>query len=215
MNQHENTGATDRAKNAAAGILLPALLKTLVATLKIKVRGDIPADAGETGGVIACFWHGTMVNGWLLMQRLFPRKNIAAVVSLSRDGEILAATLERLGFRLIRGSSSRGGEGVKQQMLDTIAGNGIVAITPDGPRGPIHRFKYGTLRLASQHHIPLLFADIRCSRSRKLKSWDGFEIPAPFSRVDITLHSMTVPLFTNDQELRDYEQKLSDTFAGA
>jgi len=215
MTQQDDTDATGRVKNAVSNMLLPALLKTLVATLNMTLHGRISEEAAETGGLIACFWHGSMANGWLLIQRLFPQKKITAVVSLSRDGEILAGTLSKLGFQLIRGSSSRGSQAVKKQMLDTITNHGIVAITPDGPRGPKHRFKYGTLRLASQNRIPLLFADIRCSRSWKLRSWDGFEIPAPFSRVTITLHSITIPIFTNEQELRDFEQKLSEKFAGA
>lgn len=196
-----------------SGLILPGALKLLVSTLRITVTNPQKETCGQTGKRIFAFWHGKMIYGWLLAQRLSPDKTIHAIVSLSKDGEILSRTLEKLGFTLIRGSSSKGSSEVKTAMLTELANNGIIAITPDGPRGPRQTFKYGTLRLASAEGIPIIFATIRYSKRIQLKSWDRFEIPFPFSRVDITIHNIEVPEFRNQEELRAFEHQLSKDLA--
>lgn len=196
-------------------ILLAPLLKLLFVSLRIELR--VPREGlPEAGrGVLFAFWHGRMITGWLLTRRLFPKSPLSAVVSLSPDGQILSDTLDRLGFRLIRGSSSRGRDEVREGIAGVLRSGGVVAVTPDGPRGPIHQFKYGTIRLASENRSPILFADIFHERSRLLKSWDRFEIPRPFSRVRVVLHLIEVPLFSGEEELRQFANDLSERFANA
>ncbi|NTU57585.1 MAG: DUF374 domain-containing protein [Chlorobiaceae bacterium] len=195
--------------------LLPPLLKLLFSSLRLKIVSPEGGHPGTEHGIIFAFWHGKMVTGWLLVRRLLPDIRPSAVVSLSEDGQILSETLERLGFRLIRGSSSRGREDVKTGMLESLRNRGVIAITPDGPRGPLHRFKYGTLRIASEHQVPILFADITHERYRVLKSWDRFEIPMPFSRTTVYLHSIRVPAFTSEEALHEFARKLSEHFGHA
>jgi lysophospholipid acyltransferase (LPLAT)-like uncharacterized protein len=187
--------------------IIPIALKLLHASLRISVtpkQMQLPEK-----GTIFTFWHGKMITGWLLAKTLFPDKKIATVVSMSEDGTILAETLERLGFSLIRGSSSRGGDEVRLAMQQALQRDDIVALTPDGPRGPANQFKFGTLRIASSNHIPLVFADISHTKAWKLKSWDQFEIPKPFSKTTVQLHRIDLPEFKNEDELRSYTKQLS------
>ena len=188
--------------------ILPAALQLLYASLRITVtpRGNELPDKGK----IIAFWHGKMIAGWLFAKTLCPGKTISAVVSLSDDGRTLADSLERLGFLLIRGSSSKGGEEVKRLIEETLLREGVIAITPDGPRGPVHQFKYGTLKLASRARYPIVFAEIHYAKKWTLDNWDRFEIPKPFSKVSIHLHSLELPEFKNDNELYSYTKKLSD-----
>ncbi len=192
-----------------SGLLLPGTLKTLVSTLRVTIAGPHSATDLPDGRGIFAFWHGKMIYGWLLAQKLYPEREIHAVVSLSRDGEILSRTLENLGFVMIRGSSSRGSGEVKSAMLEELANKNIIAITPDGPRGPCHSFKYGTLALASEQGIPVIFADIRYSKTIRLRSWDRFEIPLPFSTVNVTLHRIEVPELATREDIKAYERQLS------
>lgn len=192
--------------------LLPHILKLLFATLKIEVEYAGEPLPDDQHGAMFAFWHGKMITGWLLAQRLFPERPVSAVVSLSDDGQILADALERLKFRLIRGSSSRGKEEVKRNIGEALRRRRVVAVTPDGPRGPRHRFKYGTLRLAALHGAPLIFAQIRYSNARSLKSWDRFEIPLPFSRINVTLHVVQIPNFESDEAFRAWANKFSTGF---
>ena len=193
--------------------ILPTALKLLYASLRISII-TAPLQFSGKGAVIA-FWHGKMIAGWLLAKTLGSSKKITAVVSLSEDGRTLSDTLERLGFSLIRGSSSRGGDEVKKAMHDALQQGNIVVLTPDGPRGPVHQFKYGTLRLASENHYPIVFAEISYAKSWMLKSWDRFEIPKPFSKTSVKLHLLEVPAFNSDKELQSYTKKLSDRLSHA
>jgi lysophospholipid acyltransferase (LPLAT)-like uncharacterized protein len=193
--------------------LLPCLLKLLVASLQIRI---IPPENGmpeKKEAVLFTFWHGKMITGWLLGKRLFPDRPLSAVVSLSGDGQILAGTLDRLGFRLIRGSSSRGRQEVRTGIGEALSRHGVVAITPDGPRGPLHQFKYGTIRLASEHKTCLLCAVITHERMKMLRSWDRFEIPLPFSKVTVELYRPEIPEFPDEESLHNYADQLSRRFA--
>lgn len=204
--------SVNRTLSHIAPILLAPLLKLLFASLRKEIR--FPAEGiPEPGrGVVFAFWHGSMVTGWLLARRIFPETVPVAVVSLSDDGQLLSDTLGRLGFRLIRGSSSKGGEEVKSGITEALRSGSVIAVTPDGPRGPIHQFKYGTVRLASENRSPILFADITHMNPRLLKSWDRFEIPMPFSRVGIELHLLDLPPFSSEEELREFSNRLSARF---
>jgi lysophospholipid acyltransferase (LPLAT)-like uncharacterized protein len=193
--------------------ILPMALKLLYASLRISITPS-PLQLSEKGAIIA-FWHGKMIAGWFLAKTLCSSKNITAVVSLSEDGRTLADTLERLGFSLIRGSSSKGGDEVKQAMQEALQNGDIIVLTPDGPRGPVNQFKYGTLRLASDNHYPIFFAEISYAKRWMLKSWDRFEIPKPFSKTSVQLHRLDLPAFNSDNELQNYTKKLSDRLSHA
>ncbi len=190
--------------------ILPMALKLLYASLRISVAPQTWNIELSDKGAIFAFWHGKMVAGWLLARTLFPEKKRVAVVSLSEDGSILSDTLEQLDFNLIRGSSSKGGDEVKHDMQKALQSASIVVLTPDGPRGPLYQFKYGTLRIASSNGYPLIFADISYKNAWKLKSWDHFEIPKPFSRTAITLYRLDLPEFESEEELRLYTTTLSN-----
>jgi lysophospholipid acyltransferase (LPLAT)-like uncharacterized protein len=193
--------------------ILPVVLKLLYASLRISITPE-PLPFSDKGAIIA-FWHGKMITGWILAKTLSSAKKISAVVSLSEDGRTLADTLERLGFSLIRGSSSKGGDEVKQTMQEALQNGNIVVLTPDGPRGPVNQFKYGTLRLASNNHYPIVFAEISYAKRWTLKSWDQFEIPKPFSKTSVKLHLLQLPEFNNENALQLYTKQLSDRLSHA
>jgi len=192
--------------------ILPITLKLLYKSLRITVSAFEETTCTEKKQLLFAFWHGKMITGWVLARKLFTQSIIHAVVSLSEDGQLLSGTLSNIGFSLIRGSSSKGADEVKSAILKALQSGDIVAITPDGPRGPVHQFKYGIVRIASEQQIPILFAEISYNDAWKLKSWDDFEIPKPFSRVAVTLKTVTVPEFNNETMLRNFASQLSRSF---
>jgi lysophospholipid acyltransferase (LPLAT)-like uncharacterized protein len=133
---------------------------------------------------VIAFWHGSMLVGWFLHR---PQHGVpaAALVSQSEDGEILSATLARWGYAMIRGSSHVGGKEAMQLMVDAILGGNSLCMTPDGPTGPRHQMKMGAVRAAQRACVPLFLVGIAADRKKILKSWDGFEIPGPFSNVGV------------------------------
>jgi len=121
-----------------------------------------------------------------LFERYFPGRLGAALASASKDGEIISAFLERFGIRAIRGSSSRGGGRALIEMKRAMEAGYIMAITPDGPRGPRYSISPGVIKLAQITGGLILPIHVTYSSYWQLKTWDGFMIPKPFSRIHIT-----------------------------
>jgi lysophospholipid acyltransferase (LPLAT)-like uncharacterized protein len=164
-------------------------------TLKITVTGEhtLRTLQQEKRNYVAVFWHGSMLVGWHI-GRPADGVAVAALVSQSKDGQVLSAILERWGYRMIRGSSHIGGAEAMQMMSDAAERGDALCITPDGPRGPRHVMKMGAIRIAQKHRIPLVLCGIGMHRRRQLRSWDKFEMPVPFSRVTVRFSEpITVP----------------------
>ena len=127
---------------------------------------------------VLVFWHGSMAWPWWRLRN----ENVAALVSMSSDGEILASLLRSWGYSVLRGSSSRGSKEAMQSMRSIVADGHILCVTPDGPRGPYHEMKMGALRVAQTMHVPFMMVSVGYRRFKRLRSWDRFEIPFPFTK---------------------------------
>ena len=132
------------------------------------------------------FWHNKLFVMPRLFERYFPGRLGAALASASKDGEIISAFLDRFGIRAIRGSSSRGGGRALIEMKRAIEAGYIMAITPDGHRGPRYSISPGVIKLAQITGGLILPIHVTYSSYWQLKTWDGFMIPKPFSRIHIT-----------------------------
>jgi lysophospholipid acyltransferase (LPLAT)-like uncharacterized protein len=130
---------------------------------------------------VLAFWHGTMLLPWYL----HGSKNFAALTSKSKDGDLLAKILKKWKYKVIRGSSSTGGDVALGIMVDYAKNDYSVAITPDGPRGPRHNFKAGAVVTAKKTGIPLILAGVGFKRKKFLSNWDKFEIPYFFTTAKI------------------------------
>lgn len=156
-------------------------ISLLSKTWKINISGDLPAEPS-----VVAFWHGEMLPVWKVFSRV---KNIEknAVVSISKDGEILANLLRFWDYKLIRGSSSKNAKSTLTDATDQ-AKKSMVFITPDGPRGPERKFKNGAAVIAFRASVPICFVRVRVSKSKVFtKSWDKFILPLPFSNIDVLI----------------------------
>ena len=164
------------------------IVRLLIATLRIRVHDQ----AGVLGGpseprLIWAFWHNRLLIIPHLLNHYLSHRPGSALTSASEDGELMAAFLERFNVRPIRGSSSRQGAAAILEMKRLISQGYDVAITPDGPRGPCYHLNPGIIILAQKTGALVMPIRVNYSRYWRLRSWDGFEIPKPFARVDITL----------------------------
>lgn len=141
-------------------------------------RIDTLGNMDKLPKVIA-FWHGSMLPVWFFFRK---EVNKVAVVSKSKDGQILSDYLTLLGYKLVRGSSSNSGKEVIEQAVSLAKENKIL-ITPDGPRGPREVMKVGAVIIANRASVPLQLCSVKCKNSIRLNSWDKFQIPLPFSKV--------------------------------
>jgi lysophospholipid acyltransferase (LPLAT)-like uncharacterized protein len=169
--------------------IVPHLAALLIRLLGMTLRYEDILAPGVTRGdlipgpTVFAFWHRSL----LICAHRFRNKDIAILISRSFDGELIARTVELLGFRAIRGSSTRGGATGLRQMSEAYRQGHRCAITADGPKGPAMVAKPGAAQLAQLVDAPWVGAFYALpERAWTLKTWDRFLIPKPFSRVAIT-----------------------------
>ena len=116
-------------------------------TLKYEDVIAVQARRGDLipGPTIFVFWHRSL----LVCAHRFRDLGIAILISRSFDGELIARTVELLGFKAIRGSSTRGGSTALRQMAEAYGEGRRCAITADGPKGPAMIAKPGAAQLAA------------------------------------------------------------------
>jgi lysophospholipid acyltransferase (LPLAT)-like uncharacterized protein len=124
----------------------------------------------------------------LILRRFFPERHGAALISASRDGDLLADAVQRFGYDVIRGSSSRLGASAILQLTQVLASGGDVVITPDGPRGPAYELGPGIIFLAQKSGAPVVPVNLEYSRCWRLGSWDRFIVPQPFAKVRVLIN---------------------------
>ena len=169
--------------------LIPPLVATLIRLLGVTLRYRDINDAGVPVGIevpgptVFAFWHRSL----LVCAHRFRNRDIAILISRSFDGELIARIVEQLGFRAVRGSSSRGGTAALRQMIDAYNEGHRCAFTADGPRGPAMVAQPGPVHLAQLVNAAWVGAFYALPvRAWQLKSWDRFLIPKPFSEVVMT-----------------------------
>lgn len=167
---------------------LTLLYRAWIASLRFDDGGRLhiikdEADAGRP--VMLAIWHSELFTltgyGMTVLDG-----RLATVVSDSRDGELIAQVLSRIGYGTARGSSTRGGLKALIALKRHMDQGRIGVITVDGPRGPRHKVKDGAVYLA--HKTGAMLLPVRCRPARVHvfeRSWDRFELPMPFSRCPI------------------------------
>jgi lysophospholipid acyltransferase (LPLAT)-like uncharacterized protein len=139
-------------------------------------------NLAENRSIVVMLWHRVM------MAPLYFKRNfgVVPIIDTHSDGETLAQIGYRLGYGAIRGSSNRQSSSVRQELVEYLQNPGtIVAITPDGPRGPIGQIKIGALEAIQQTRAVIIPLGAAATRKRIFNSWDRFEQPKLFSRIAI------------------------------
>jgi lysophospholipid acyltransferase (LPLAT)-like uncharacterized protein len=139
-------------------------------------------------------WHNRLFLASEIHRRFRGGRPAYALVSASQDGAWLTAFFSYAGLRTVRGSSSRMGREAASALIDTLRAGHDVGITPDGPRGPLYDFKPGCVIVARRTQSPILLIGGEFKSAWRLRSWDRFYVPKPFSRV-----RMHCELITADQ----------------
>ena len=163
--------------------LAVVLLRLLAGTWRVCWVGREHRDAAFGSGrpVIYALWHCR------ILPLLFTHRNenVVLLVSRHRDGGYLVDLGARWGYRSVRGSSGRGGDVGLLGVVRALQEGGPVAITPDGPRGPAEQVKLGFAAAAQHANAVILPVTAAPRRAWRLRSWDRFFIPKPFTRVAI------------------------------
>ena len=166
------------------------LLQLLERTLcyEIDDRAGIVGRA-VTENYIGALWHNRLLVFPLVLGRFFPQRHGAALISPSRDGDLLSDAIHRFNYDVVRGSSSRLGASAILQLGEVLASHGDVVITPDGPLGPAYELGPGIIFLAQKTGAPVVPLNMEYSSCWRMKSWDRFIVPRPFSKVRVLIGS--------------------------
>lgn len=164
-------------RNRWLGWAVYALARLIFRTLRLRFVHPEGLDTGGEGAVFVT-WHGRS----LIPANVFRNRGYWALISLSRDGEVQNNIFQRFGFQTVRGSTGRGGIKGLLQMARKVKEGGVLAFTPDGPRGPSHKVQLGVILMAEKSGVPIIPLGISANRRWMLRSWDGYMIPQPFAR---------------------------------
>ncbi|SEQ78246.1 hypothetical protein SAMN04488038_110184 [Solimonas aquatica] len=163
-------------------------------------------------GYVLAIWHQNLFGG-ILAQTGVPH---CVMISRSSDGAGVAYICERLGHRVLRGSSRRGerdkgGKQAKDEMIEVLKTGLPGAITVDGPCGPAHEVKPGIIEMARLSRRPIVPYLTLPRRYWSFPSWDAFRLPKPFTRVDVCYGApIDIPADTSFAQFAHYQQQLTE-----
>lgn len=181
--------AVRRMARAVLATLGAWLVRTWMGTLRVQCRCPLPQadplDGDWDGNYVYVSWHEYL----LLPFFRYRDTNTVILVSQSDDGDLLATVSKRLGWRPVRGSSTRGAVAALKTSL-ILAKDGSrwsIGITADGPKGPHRELKNGCVFLASKLRKPIALVGMAFDRPWRARTWDRFAVPRPFSRAALII----------------------------
>jgi lysophospholipid acyltransferase (LPLAT)-like uncharacterized protein len=191
-----------------AAWLVAWLVRRLAGTLNYQYQplgpNMDPRDPALSGRYVYTCWHENL----LLPAYHYGGPNLNILISQHADGELIAQVVQSLGFRVVRGSSTRGGMRAVRHCL-RVAENGHLGVTPDGPRGPRREVQDGLIYMASRTGLPIIPVGIGYCRPWRAKSWDRFAVPRPWSRARcVTGAPIPIPAEIDREQLDVYRQQV-------
>lgn len=189
MSSKKGSEVRSNRKSALLGLLAGWTMKLLAATLRLDIRDQagIGNEEAPAPPVIYVLWHNRFFTVPPAWQKLCGRhRKTVALTSASHDGDMVARAMAVFGLGSVRGSSSRRGVAALVGLKRALQEGLDICVTPDGPRGPRYQLQPGIIKLAESTGAPLIPIHVRFSSAWRLKTWDQFVIPKPFSRVEVT-----------------------------
>ncbi len=167
-------------------ILLPPLayliLKLINITITYQVENEVELKkVADNNAVIIALWHDQL---WYPSYYLKDRGYVA-LADISRLGDCIAYALEKSGFKMVRGSTSKGGSASLRKLLRNLKNKATLTITPDGPKGPRHKIKPGIIYLAGKTDSLIVPLGVAFKNKWQLGTWDKFQIPYPFTKATL------------------------------
>ncbi len=137
---------------------------------------------------------------------------IVTLISQHRDGQLAVKIIEKFGLHAVAGSSTRGGKRALLQLVRILGSGKNIAITPDGPRGPIYSLKEGTIKLAQLSGRPIYPVVLAAKRVFQLGSWDKMIIPLPFTRaISMVGEPIHIPREVDPDTFEKFRRKVEDS----
>lgn len=194
----------------AAGFAIAWMVRVWVGTLRYRRTmvdaGVDPLLPGQKRRFLYAFWHETL----LIPALRYAQTPTTVLISQHADGEMIAHACRHLGVRTVRGSTTRGGVEAMRQILK-LKGRRHIVVTPDGPKGPRRVVQPGMLFLAARTGLPIVPVGFGFRTAWRLRSWDRFALPCPFSPVVGVIGApLHVPADLNRSSLEHWRQKAQE-----
>lgn len=172
-----------------ARILIPIALgvfRIWAKTLRLTVEDpEKVLRVSQKEPFILAVWHNRLLLLPPVFSLCFPHRRSVGLISASGDGDFVSLLVERFGHGTVRGSTSRKGVIALRQLVEALAAGTNVLITPDGPRGPLYEINQGIIFVAQKSGAAIVPMQLEYEKAWRLKSWDRFFVPKPFSKVRI------------------------------
>ena len=175
-------------KQRVIGTIAGWAIRVMGWTLRYEIKG-LEQMRGKylNQPVIFALWHNRIFAMPYTKPKLSENREVCVLTSASKDGAILETAVRSFGLTAVRGSSSRRGAAALVALRRKLNSGATVTITPDGPKGPRYKVQPGVVKLAQTSGAPIVVLSVRFSRYWRLKSWDRFCVPKPFSKVMVKL----------------------------
>ena len=163
------------------------LINTWARTFRMRADATTREALGRRNPGVHLLWHNRLFTTPEMARRFmnYPGRRIHALISGSKDGAWLSGVFQNDYIFPIRGSSSWRGTEALREIVRVLRQGYDVGITPDGPRGPCYSVQRGALVAARSTGKPITLIAMNPTRFWRLKSWDRFYLPVPFSRVEV------------------------------
>lgn len=187
--------------------IMPYLLQLMVRLIYLtnKKVYHYPKNISEDENIIVAMWHGDLLMQPLNYKHFRKNGTVKVIVSEHRDGETIRKVVDYLGVGALSGSSTRGGAKALIGAIKALK-NGIdVAITPDGPKGPIYSVADGIVAISQKTKAKILPFSSVASKYWQLNSWDKFIIPKPFGTIDFYIGE---PFDIENMEIEDAKKMI-------
>ncbi len=172
-----------------------------------KKRYILPKEELEETPYIIAFWHGKLLMQPFIYNKLRDRPKVATMISEHFDGEIISKIIRYFHFDSIRGSTKKGAIKVLKESFKKVDNGYDIGITPDGPRGPRYSIADGIISIAKKKKMPIVACNFKATSFWRLKSWDGFMIPKPFSTIYLYASD---PFSVEELQKEDAREKIKE-----
>lgn len=197
-------------KQRLAGKLIAIFIKVLGLTIRCRLE-DPHGLTLTKKPVIWIFWHNCLMGIPMNKGKFGGLSSASALASASKDGAVIESVVGAFGVKTVRGSSSRRGVAALIALKKALRVGDQIFITPDGPRGPRYELQPGVIKLAQSSGAPIIPIRVKHSSSWRVKSWDRFHIPKPFSTIIIHIDKMMeVPAKLDENTFETYRRKVED-----
>ena len=203
-------------------VLAKWLLLLIYKTNRWDIRGseNFEIALNNKQSVIISTWHGQLLTPFMHLAK----KKHYGLAGLNRDGELISKVGTQLGWKILRGSSSKGGSRIFIEIVKILRQpSTLIGITPDGPRGPERIPKAGVIKAAQKTGAIIIPVSSISTKNWKFVNWHTFFLEKPFGKIylkygkpitfkidddfDLCKNSLIKAMDNAEKENREYVKK--------